>query len=385
MSQIVRIGLIGAGFIGRSHGLAIAAASRVFPGPLRAEPHILCDVDPQRARTAAEALGFACYSTDWRHVVDQSDAVIVAVPSHEHLAICRATIAQGKPLLCEKPVGLSAREAQTLAEEAEAAGIVHAVGFTYLRAPLVREARRILDSGRIGRPVHFYGRHHEDYLARPESPFTWRLNAGLAGRCGALGDLGCHILSIARFLCGPIERVIGLGTTVHTHRPDAHPAAPPREVENEDHAAALIRFAGGVPGVIETSRVAHGRKMDLSFDLVCEAGSIRFDAERTNELQLYVDEGDAREAGFRRVLLNASHPDYGAFLPAPGHGLGFNDLKTIEIHAFLDGIARGLSVDPDLFEAARIARVCEAILDSSESGNWVERPERVPARAAALA
>lgn len=376
MATTLRVGLIGAGFIGRSHGLAIGAVNRVFPGTLRAEPHILCDLDAARAASSAQTLGFARHTTDWRVAVDASDAVIIAVPSDLHREIAQAAIAQRKPLLCEKPVALSAQDAQLLAEEANEAGIVHAVGFTYLRAPMVREARRIVESGRIGRPVHFFGRHNEDYLARAEAPFSWRLDAAIAGRCGALGDLGCHILSVARFLCGPIEQVIGISTVVHTHRTPALPGALPRAVENEDHAAALLRFAGGVPGVIETSRVAHGRKMDLSFELVCEGGTLRFDAERMNELHLFEDEGGARDSGFRRILVNATHPDYAAFLPAPGHGLGFNDLKTIELHAFLDGIAAGLSVEPDLFEAARIARVCEAILDSAASGRWVVDPER---------
>lgn len=376
MARSLRVGLIGAGFIGRSHGLAIAAVSRVFPEiPIRAEPHILCDLDPERARMAAESLGFAEHTTDWRRAVDGSDAIIVAVPSNLHADIVRRAIAAGKPVLCEKPVGLLAAEAQSLAEAAAAAGVVNAVGFTYLRAPLVREARRILDSGRIGRPVHFNGRHCEDYLADGAAPFSWRLDAAIAGRCGALGDLGCHILSIARYLCGPVEALVGIGTTVHRKRP--HGGAS-RAVENEDHAAALLRFRGGVPGIVEASRVAHGRKMDIGFELVCERGTLRFDGERMNELQLYVDEGDKREAGFRRILIDPAHPDYAGFLPAPGHGLGFNDLKTIELRAFLDGIATGRNVDPDLFEAARISRVCEAILDSAAAGQWITDPERTP-------
>ena len=385
MSRSVRFGLIGAGFIGRSHGLAISAVGSTFPGPLRAVPHILCDLDPGRAAASARALGFAHHTTDWRRAVDEADAVIIAVPSGEHAAIARAAIAQGKPLLCEKPVGLSAAEAQSLAEAAHEAGVVHATGFTYLRAPMVGEARRIVESGRIGRPVHFTGRHNEDYLARAETPFSWRLDASIAGRWGALGDLGCHIIAIARALCGPIESLVGMSTIVHPTRQPADPASRPRQVENEDHAAALVRFARGVPGIIEASRVAHGRKMGLSFELVCEGGTLHFDAERTNELNLYVDQGDPGEVGFRRILINAEHPDYAGFLPAPGHGLGFNDLKTIELRAFLAGIESGVGVDPDLFAAARISRVCEAILDSSASGRWVAQPELVPARVEALA
>jgi predicted dehydrogenase len=377
MKRLVRIGLIGAGFIGRSHGLAVRAVNGVFPEcPIDAEPHILADDAPGKAERAAAALGFRRATADWREAVDAADAVIIAVPSNAHAEIARRAIAQGKPLLCEKPVGLSSDEAQSLADAAGAAGVVNGVGFTYLRSPLVRHSRRLIDEGVLGRLLHFYGRHFEDYLASPEAPFSWRLSATTAGRCGALGDLGCHILSIARYLCGPVEALVGSSAVRHAERPTGEPGAPLRRVENEDHAAALMRFAGGAPGVIETSRVALGRKMDLTFEITGERGTLRFEAERMNEIGLYLDEKTA--AGFRRILIEPAHPDYGAFLPAPGHGLGFNDLKTIEIKAFLDAIAAGENAQPDLAEAARISRLCEAILDSAASGQWVQRPEDAP-------
>jgi predicted dehydrogenase len=379
MKRLVRIGLIGAGFIGRSHGLAVRAVNAVFPDcPIDAESHILADEAPGRAELAAAALGFRRATADWREAVDAADAIIIAVPSHTHGEIARRAIAQGKPFLCEKPVGLSSAEAQSLADTAAAAAVVNAVGFTYLRSPLVREARRLIDQGVLGRLLHFYGRHFEDYLASPDAPFSWRLSAATAGRCGALGDLGCHVISIARYLCGPVEALVGSSAIRHAERSTGDPQSPRRKVENEDHAAALVRFAGGLPGVIETSRVALGRKMDLTFEVTGERGALRFEAERMNEIGLYLD--DKAGSGFRRVLIEPAHPDYGAFLPAPGHGLGFNDLKTIEIKAFLDGVAKGENAQPDLLEAARIGRICEAILDSAASGRWVERPEDAPAR-----
>ena len=210
MKRLVRIGLIGAGFIGRSHGLAVRAVNAVFPDcPINAEAHILADEAPGRAERAAVALGFQRATADWREAVDAADAIIIAVPSKAHAEIAHRAISQGKPILCEKPVGLSSDEAQLLADAAGAAGVVNAVGFTYLRSPLVRQARRLIDEGVLGRVVHFYGRHFEDYLASPDAPFSWRLSTAMAGRCGALGDLGCHILSIARYLCGPVEALVG--------------------------------------------------------------------------------------------------------------------------------------------------------------------------------
>jgi predicted dehydrogenase len=377
MADRLKIGLVGAGFIGRSHALAIKAVGGIFPDCPPVVAASLADEDASRAEAIAQQVGFDSWTTDWRETVDSCDAVIVAVPSASHAEIAAAVIARGKPLLCEKPVGLSAEEAEGLARAARQRGVVNAVGYTYVRAPMVRHARAVLDGGRLGRPMHFYGRHFEDYLASSSAPFNWRLDRTRAGRCGALGDLGCHILSIARYLLGPVQSLTGSSTVVHAIRPVQ--GGGDRAVENEDHAAALLRFAGGVPGVIEVSRVATGRKMDLAFELTCEKGTISFAAERTNELEIYVDEPDEAGPGFRRVLAQPGHPDYAGFLPAPGHGLGFNDLKTIELATFLRGIAEGRSVYPDLDEAARIGRLCEAILDSAESGTWIDRPEDDPA------
>ena len=373
MSDDIRMALIGAGFIGKSHALAIGAVNRVFADcPLRAIPFVLAEADEARAREAAGALGFQQWTSSWERAVDMADAVVIAVPSGLHRAVAERAIAQRKPVLCEKPVGLSSEEAGALAHAAAAAGIVNAVGFTYLRAPLVQEAKRLLESGRLGRPVHFTGRHCEDYLADATAPHGWRLSVASAGRCGALGDLGCHVISIARFLCGPIAALTGIARIVHRERPSGGTM---RAVENEDYAGALLRFAGGTIGMLETSRIAHGRKMDLSFELTCERGTLRFEGERFNELKLYVDGEDAASSGFRTILANPRHPGFGAFLPAAGHGLSFNDLKTIEMDLFLRGIASGRNVAPDLLEAARIGRVCEAILDSAASGRWIENPE----------
>jgi predicted dehydrogenase len=308
---------------------------------------------------------------------DGADVMIFAVLRHVHAEISRRAIAQWKPIVCEKPVGLSSDEAQSLADAADAAGVVNAVGFTYLRSPLVRQARRLIDEGALGRFLHFYGCHFENYLASPDATFTWRLWTATAGRCGALGDLGCHVIAIARYLCGPLRPSSARAPSV-TRSAGQATGLPVRRVENEDHAAALVRFAGGLPGVIETSRVALGRKMDLTFEVTGERGALRFEAERMNEIGLYLDEKTG--SGFRRILIEPAHPDYGAFLPAPGHGLGFNDLKTIEIKAFLDGVAAGENAEPDLAEAARIGRICEAILDSAASGRWVDRPEEAPSR-----
>jgi predicted dehydrogenase len=375
---ILRFGLVGVGFIGRIHGLALQAVNRVFGSdPLRAEATVLIDSNAGLAEQQAARLGFDKWTTDWQTALDDVDALIIAAPSHMHREMALAAAAGGKHFLCEKPVGLSSAEADEIASAARKAAVTSGVGFTYLRLPLVRHAEAIVKSGTIGRPISFRGRHAEDYLASPDAPFTWRLDAKLAGRCGALGDLGWHIISIARALCGPIESLSGLSETVHKSRRLSSTGTEVRAVENEDWAAMLVKFVGGATGTIEASRVAHGRKMDIGFELVCERGSIVFDGERSNELQLYRQGDPNGREGFCTIRINGSHPDYAAFLPAPAHGLGFNDLKTIELHEFLLAVAAGRNLEPALDEACRIARLCEAALDSSASGRRVDLPEEI--------
>ncbi len=374
----MRFGLVGAGFIGRVHGLAIQAVNRVFGNDsFKAEAAVLIDSNAALAEQQAAQLGFSKWTTDWRTAIDDIDAMIIAAPSFMHREIALGAAAHGKHFICEKPVGLSSAEANEIAAAARKAGVTNAVGFTYLRIPLVRHAEIIVRSGIIGRPVSFRGRHAEDYLANPDAPFTWRLDAKLAGRCGALGDLGWHIISIARALCGPIASLNGLSEIVHKDRRVADAGAQTRAVENDDWAGMLVRFVGGATGTIEASRVAHGRKMDIGFELTCERGSIVFDGERSNELQLYKQGDPTGQQGFSTIRINGAHPDYAAFLPAPGHGLGFNDLKTIELHEFLLAVAGGRNLEPALDEACRIARVCEAVLDSSKSGMRIDTPEEI--------
>ena len=385
-SESLRFGLIGAGFIGQAHGLAINAVNQVFGNrPLRAVAAVLADVDERRARTQAERLGFERWTVDWREALQGVDAVIIAVPSFMHKEIAVAAATAGKHILCEKPVGLSSQEATQIASAAAIAGITNAVGFTYLRAPMIRHARTLLDRGELGRPIHLHGRHAEDYLADADAPFSWRLDAKLAGRCGALGDLGWHIIAIARYLCGPISSLSGLTGTFHHTRPEAEGVQTRRAVENEDWAGALLRFAAGAVGTIEVSRIAHGRKMDIAFELVCERGTLVFAGERLNELQLYTDSDPVGESGFRTIHVNGAHPDYGAFVPAPAHGLGFNDLKTIELREFIVAVAAGRNVDPDLEQACRIARICEAIIDSAEGGTTITAPEQASGPATSIA
>jgi predicted dehydrogenase len=283
-----------------------------------------------------------------------------------------AALAAGKHVHCEKPLALTLAEAEAMAAAAERAarhGVRTAVGYNYLHNPAFGHACRLVADGTIGRIVHFRGWVDEDYAADPELPWTWRATLAEAG-LGALGDLGCHLVSLAWRLCGPIESLIADMETVHETRPmpDGTGRAP---VENEDTASALVRFAGGFGGSLLASRSAWGRKNRLGFEVHGTRGAIVLDQERMNELQLYLDEGPAARQGFTTILTGPAHPPFGAFVPAPGHGLGFNDLKTIEAGAFLAHIAGGPAVAPDFAEALAYERVIHAIAEAATSGRRV--------------
>lgn len=370
MKKNLKFGLIGAGFIGRTHAFAIHAARLVFPD-LEYLPvaHMLCEVSPELAERKARNLGFEQSTHDWRKLVDAVDAVIVAVPSHLHREIALYAFAAGKHLLCEKPVGLSSQEVEQIRAAARQSKACHAVGFTYARAPMVMFAKRMIDDGKLGRLLHFSGRHDEDYLADPTTAFSWRQESKIAGRFGVLGDLGYHIISIGRILCGEVTAICGLTETFYHGRKDISGVL--RTVENEDYAAFVSRFTNGVAGTFQSSRVARGSKQNLSFELVGEAGTIRFSAERLNELQFYSASDELSTEGFRNILINAAHKPYDSFIPAPGHGLGFNDLKTIEIGQFVSAITEQRSCPPDLDDAHAISKICEAVLQSNAEQRWV--------------
>ncbi|MCE3283995.1 MAG: myo-inositol 2-dehydrogenase 2 [Steroidobacteraceae bacterium] len=375
-----RIGLIGTGYIGRAHAIALRSVGTVFPDVEPPVLELVADTDAARAETAARELGFRRSTGDWRTLVvdPEVDVVVVCTPNHLHRDMALAAIAAGKHVSCEKPLALSAADAREMARAADTAGLCHLVGFNYAVNPLLVTARELIASGEIGEPIGFHGRYLEDYLADPGLAFTWRCERALAG-AGALADLGTHLVDLAHGLLGDIARVAARLTTVIGERREPV-SGRARRVENEDCAQVLVEFANGVPGVVDVSRVATGYKCGLAFDLFGTRGSLRFDQERMNELQLYRNDDRAGLRGFRTILAGPEHGDYRPFCPAPGHGLGINDLKVIESRNLLAAIerrrgdVRAPGAAPDFHEGARVQRVIDAIERSHADSAWVEVP-----------
>jgi predicted dehydrogenase len=371
MSEI-GIGLIGTGFMGKTHALAYRAAKAVLGDVPAARLEILCDTPADKARQMADQFGFGRATADWREVVADPavDLVSITTPNRMHREMVLAALAAGKHVHCEKPMGLTLDEATEMEAAARQAGVKTIVGYNYIRNPAFLHARKLIAEGAIGRIVHFRGVVDEDYQADPDLPWSWRARLEEAG-LGALGDLGCHLVSMAHGLAGPIESLVAEMQTVHETRAlaDGSGRAP---VENEDTASALVRFASGVHGILSTSRAAWGRKSRLAWEVHGSEGMICFDQERMNELQLYQNRGAPAEQGFRTILTGPLHEPYGAFCPAPGHQLGFNDLKVLEAGDFLRWIAGGGKSSPDFTEALEFEKVIHAIATSAREGIRVE-------------
>jgi len=363
----LNVGLIGTGFMGKAHVFGYASAQCVFDLPNRFELHTLADVTEQAANAAARQFGFAKATTDWREMVadPEVDIISITAPNALHKEMALAAIAAGKHVYCEKPLAPLAADAREMADAAEAAGVCTQVGFNYLCNPMLQLAREMIEAGELGEIRGYRGLHAEDYMADASGPFTFRHDP--AGG-GALADIGSHALATAEYLCGPIARVMGDCVTMIGERDDGH--GNPREVEVDDVGRAFLRFESGASGSIEGNWIATGRKMQHDFEVYGTKGALAFSQERFNELQYFDTADGAGRQGFRRIEAGPDHAPYGLFCVAPGHQLGFNDLKAIEVAGFAQAIA-GTRPEPFNFRAGlRIQHLIETIHASSREAAW---------------
>ncbi len=363
----LRIGLIGTGFMGKAHVFGFTSAPRVFELDYDLELHTVADITPEAAEAAARRMGFAHATADWRTIVadPRIDIVSITAPNALHKEMSLTAIAAGKHVYCEKPLAPLAQDAAEMAEAAEAAGVRTQVGFNYLCNPMLLLARDMIAAGELGEIRGYRGLHAEDYMTDAEGPMTFRHDP--AGG-GALADIGSHALATAEFLCGPITRVMGDCATMIAERPDGLGGRKPVQVD--DIGRAFLRFENGASGSIEGNWIATGRKMQHDFEVYGSKGALAFSQEHFNVLN-YFDTSDRRgRQGFRRIEAAPDHAPYGLFCVAPGHQIGFNDLKTIEVAGYVQAIA-GTRPEPFNFRAGlRIQTLVERIQQSAARGEW---------------
>ena len=363
----IGVGMLGYAFMGKAHANAYRTLSYMtWPPPLRPELVMIAGRSRDAVEEARTRYEFIEAVTEWERIAGDERVGLFdnCGPNGLHVEPTLAAARAGKHVLCEKPLGRDAEESFAVWQGVAAAGVVHMCAFNYRFVPAVRLARELITAGRLGEIRHFRARYLQSW-GTEESLMTWRFDRAQAGS-GALGDLGAHIVDLARYLVGEIADVSG---TVRTFIGDRAG----HSVDVDDAFTALIDFASGAVGTLEASRLCVGRLNHLVFEVNGSQGSLAFDLERLNELRVSIDGGAS--AGFQTVnVTDPSHPFMEYWWP-PGHIIGWEHTFVHEIHHLLGAIQTGGEVRPhgaDFEDGYRAAEVCDAVIRSSESGRRVQ-------------
>jgi predicted dehydrogenase len=372
-TSIVNVALIGYNFMGRAHSNAYRQVSAFFEPRLTPRLKVLCGRTSAKVDAAARQLGWEEAATDWRAVIDRADIdlVDVSTPGDSHAEIAIAAARAGKTVFCEKPLANTVKDAERMLAAVTRAGVSHMICHNYRRVPAVLVARQLIAEGRLGTIRHFRGTYLQDWIVDPKFPLVWRLQREQSGS-GALGDIGSHVVDLARFLVGEIVEVSGALETYIKERPLPERPSRKGEVTVDDAVVACVRFAEGAIGTIEATRLAPGRKNHNRFEINGSQGSVAFDLERLNELEVYFESDPPSLRGFRTVLVTeSSHPYLGRWWP-PGHVIGWEHTFTHMVHDLLEAMADGAVPSPSFEDGVRNQRVLEAIEHASTSRRWTK-------------
>ncbi|MGP9614701.1 Gfo/Idh/MocA family protein [Brachybacterium sp. AOP42-B2-9] len=380
----LNVGMIGYGFMGAAHSHAWRNAHRFFDLPLTPQLRTLAGRTESAVAEAAERFGFGSRTTRWQDVIEdpEIDVIDICTPGDTHYEIAMAALAAGKHVLCEKPLANSVEQSAEMtaaAVEARAKGARSLCGFSYRRTPALAYARQLISEGAVGEIRQIRAQYLQDWLADAESPMTWRLDKEKAGS-GALGDIGAHIIDLTQWLTGQqIASVSGTLETVVATRPAAGTAqglggkgdasAERQNVTVDDVALFTARFETGVLGSFEATRMAQGRKNAMRVEINGADGSIAFDFERMNELEVYDATAPAGRQGFTRILTTEPEHPYAANWWPTGHGLGYEHTFTHQIADLVTAIGEGVDPSPSFEEALQVQHVLAAVEASSNNGS----------------
>ena len=372
----LRVGVLGMGFMGGTHTQAWQRVKATFNLPIDIEMKALFDMSESSLALNGARYEFERTTQDWREVceADDIDVVSICTPNFAHLEAAELALSTGKHVWCEKPMATSIADAEAmvaLAEAGKAQGLKTILGYNYMKSPTLLAIKKLIEDGVIGDIVHFNGVYTEDFMCDMDMPHSWRLTKAGGGK-GALGDMGSHQVSMAIWLCGPIREVASRLQTVHHQRPDMN-TGEMKQVETDDQFSAIGTFDSGALFTLHTSWLGQGHKMQLGFDVAGTKGAIRFDQERMGEFQLFEqkDNSDMASNGFKTVLIGPYHPPFGNFCPAPGHHVGFNEMKIIEAGEFCRAILEGNEAYPNFDDGLVFEKALQAIQDASEARAWV--------------
>lgn len=367
----VRIGMIGYNFMGKAHSHAYRDVPFYFDLGVEPVMQTIVGRNADRVRQAASQLGWRSYETDWRRLIEREDIDVIDIgtPNDTHMEIAIAALQVGKHVLCEKPLALNASDAQKMWETAKQSNSIHMVSHNYRFTPAVQLAKQLIDEGALGDIYHIRAQYLQDWLASPEAPMSWRLRKETSGS-GAHGDIMSHCIDLARFLVGEFSEVCGMMETFIPERKTE--SGEMERVTVDDASAFLARFEGGVMGVFEATRMASGNKNANRFEINGTKGSVRWDLEDMNRLDVSLNEERDGGAGFRSILCTEPHHPYAnAYWPA-GHTIGYEHTFVNLIYEFLKGIETGQNPRPDFEDGFRNQCVLEAVEHSVKKRGWVK-------------
>jgi len=380
----LNVGMVGYKFMGKAHSHAYKDVGMFFDMNADVVMKAICGRSEEGVKEAADKFGWEGYETDWRKLVNRDDIDLIDVnaPSDAHKEITLAAVAAGKHVFCEKPLALNLADGREMLAAAEKAGVKHAVCFNYRFLPAVQLAKKLIDDGRLGDIHHYRATYLQDWLVDPKAPLAWRLKKEVAGS-GAHGDLNAHCIDLARFLIGEFDRVIGHNRTFVKQRPI--PASTSGlsgtgtdelgEVTVDDATGFLADFKNGAMGSFIATRFAAGRKNGNTFEIHGSKGTIRWDLERLNELEVYFRDDEPSEAGFRTILVTEpTHKYAGNWWPA-GHMIGYEHGFVHIVYEFVQHITAGTPFAPTFLDGVRCKEVLEAVDLSIERGAWTSISE----------
>jgi len=396
-NRTLSIGLIGYNFMGKAHSNAWRQISHFFDLPVDIRLKTVCGRNWAGVEKAAAKLGWQSFVIDWRRVVEdpQIDIVDICTPNDSHCEIAIAAARNKKAILCEKPLARSVDEAKRMVAAVKKAHVVNMICHNYRRVPAIALARQMIERGELGdRIFHFRARYAQDWIVDPEFPLVWRLQSDKAGS-GALGDIFSHIVDLARYLVGEFKEVCAMEETFVKKRPlvGRDSASPVRQsdglvprrartrarrgrVSVDDAVTAIGRFRIGALASLEATRFAPGRRNSVTLEINGSGGSLYFDLEEMNRLQLFSRRDRKDEQGFRDIIVTEPiHPFIKNWWP-PGHIIGYEHTFTHTIADFVKAVVERKNVQPSFEDGLRTQRVLEAIKKSVKTKRMENVPER---------
>lgn len=380
--QKVRIGMIGYKFMGKAHSHAYRDLPFYFDLGIEPVLQTIVGRDKTSVKLASEKFGWLSYETDWRRLIEREDIDVIDIgtPNNTHVEIAIAAAEAGKHIICEKPLALNTQQALNMLKAVQKAGVIHMVSYNYRFVPAIQYAKKLIQDGMLGEIYHFRAQYLQDWIMDPGFPLVWRLRKDVCGS-GSLGDLMAHSIDLARFLVGEIKEVTGMMETFIKKRPLGEMSGGLSasisgesfaDVDVDDAVAAMARFENGAVGVFEATRFGKGNRNGNRLEINGSKGSIRWDMENMNTLQLYLEEDTPGMQGFRSINCTESVHPYGeAYWPA-GHIIGYEHTFINLMHDFMKGILTNTNPNPNFEDGYRNQVILDAIEKSASAGKWMK-------------